>query len=247
MDKRLITKLKDDILDIKDEPVCSFGSSLIVAPHPDDETLGCGGTVALLLREHCEVNFIFVSDGAMSHPNSKKYPAAKLRDLREKEAIKAVRILGGCKENIEFLALPDRNVPSCGRPYFESLVRFMIRHIERLAPQTVFVPWQNDPHPDHQASWQILSEAISRLSVKPRLLQYPIWLWEMGSDQDILLIQNMHLISVNIETVLEIKQRALAAHESQVSGLIDDDPEGFQLSEQVIAHFNNPREIFFEL
>ena len=81
---------------------------------------------------------------------------------------------------------------------------------------------------------------------RPRLLQYPIWLWEMGNTDDITVIRELKTCSVDISHVVAKKQEALNAHQSQVTDLIDDDPEGFRLSQQMIAHFSHTKEIFFE-
>lgn len=239
-------RFENQISRLRTVAATSFGASLIAAPHPDDETLGCGGTAALLIRAGFKVNFIFISDGTMSHPNSRKFPAACLRDLRESEAAEAVKILGADSRDTAFLAFPDRNVPVRQGPFFESAVRVLLTHIKQVKPETIFIPWENDPHPDHRATWQIVTEAVSRLKNKPRTVEYPIWLWEMGSELDIQMIAKMDTFCVDTGPVMEIKRRALAAHRSQVSDLIDDDPEGFRLSEQVIAHFNHHREVFFE-
>ena len=71
-----------------------WGTTLVVAPHPDDESLGCGGAIALLRQQEQTVQVLFVSDGSMSHPNSQKYSAEARRDLREQEARNALAILG---------------------------------------------------------------------------------------------------------------------------------------------------------
>lgn len=226
--------------------VTVFGSSLIVAPHPDDETLGCGGTVALLKRAGISVHFLFVSDGTMSHPNSKKYPPEKLRALREAEALEAVKALGGIDDDITCLAFPDRSVPGKQSPFFEMAVRMTNRYIAGVRPETIFVPWRNDPHPDHRATWEIVSEAASRSNMKPRIVEYPIWLWEMGTVEDIDSVSKMKFVCVDISEVLDIKKLALSAHASQLTDLIDDDPNGFRLSQDVIAHFDHQREVFFE-
>lgn len=237
---------KDQLTGSQTVAADSFGNSLIVAPHPDDETLGCGGTAALLLQQGLKVNFVFVSDGTMSHPNSRKFPASQLRELRETEAVEAVTILGASKSETEFLAYPDRAVQGFQSPFFESAVRIFASRLMRIKPDTVFLPWKNDPHPDHRATWQIVSEAVRRLVDRPRLVQYPIWLWEMGEPQDLEQIGKMDVFCVDISKTLKIKQEALGAHKSQVSDLIDDDPEGFRLSAAVLENFAHDREIFFE-
>ena len=94
-----------------EESVKSFGKTLVVAPHPDDESLGCGGAIALLRKFDFEVSILVLSDGTLSHPNSVKFPKEKLRDLRENELIEAAKILGVKTENITFCRYQDRNVP----------------------------------------------------------------------------------------------------------------------------------------
>lgn len=241
-----ISELHSHIGKMKSVKVEEFGSSLIVAPHPDDETLGCGGTVALMRKNGIPVHFLFVSDGSMSHPNSKKYPAKKLTQLREKEAKAAVLSLGGEVDHMEFLRLKDTRVPHENDSKFEETVEKIVKIVDDLKPKTVFVPWQKDPHIDHQATWKIMSEAVNRAKVKPRFIEYPIWLWELGSAEDMELLDRMKKFTVNIEDTLDMKNKALAAHTSQVTHMIDDDPEGFMLTPEVIAHFDIPRELFFE-
>jgi len=241
-----ITKLWSQLGDLEAVDVKKFGISLVIAPHPDDETLGCGGTVALLRKLEIPVHFIFVSDGTMSHPNSKKFPESKLRKLREKEAKDAVVTLGGDSECMEFMRIKDTRVPNREDADFSDTVHRMIKSINLIQPETVFVPWQKDPHRDHQATWEIMSEVLKKLDVKPRVLEYPIWLWELGDPEDVASIDQMKKLTVNIEETLPAKNKALTAHVSQVTRMIYDDPEGFILSPEVIAHFNIPTEVFFE-
>ena len=241
-----ITQLHNQLGELETIPVQSLGVSMIIAPHPDDETLGCGGTVALLRKLHIPVHFIFVSDGTMSHPNSKKFPERKLRKLRETEAENAVLVLGGDKKCMEFLRIKDTKVPHRADADFEETVERIARSIKAIQPETIFIPWQKDPHCDHQATWEIMSEVWKRLETKPRILEYPIWLWELGNPEDVELLDQMKKFAVNIEQTLQIKNQALTAHVSQVTRMIDDDSEGFMLSPEVIAHFNIPTEVFFE-
>lgn len=224
----------------------SIGSALVMAPHPDDESLGCGGTIAQLRALRYAVHIVFMSDGTLSHPNSVAYPAERLRDLRESEAHEAMRILRVDPKACTFLRYRDRQVPAVGTPGFSEAATALASLLNRLKPSTLFMPWRRDPHPDHQASWQIGQAALRHTIHKPRVLEYPIWLWELGTPDDRPYPDEVQLWQVSIETVLNQRNQAIAAHRSQVTRLIDDDPTAFYLSPELLRHFEQPRELFLE-
>lgn len=224
----------------------TIGPALIIAPHPDDESLGCGGTIAQLRALNYAVHVIFVSDGTMSHPNSASYPAERLRDLREAEAREALRILAINDAGCTFLRYKDRQVPTRDQPDFLEATTAVATLIDQVKPSTIFVPWRRDPHPDHRASWQITQEALRQTTIKPRVLEYLIWLWELGNQRDMPGPDEMNVWEIAIDTVIDQRNRAIAAHCSQVTRLIDDDPKAFYLSPELLTHFEKPRELFLE-
>ncbi|GAB4041777.1 PIG-L family deacetylase [Spirosoma jeollabukense] len=223
----------------------TIGSALVIAPHPDDESLGCGGLIAQLRALDYVVHVVFVSDGSMSHPNSKTYPAERLRDLREAEAGEALRILGVNDVDCTFLRYKDRQVPVHNQPGFLEAATAIATLIDRVKPSTIFVPWRRDPHPDHRASWQITQEAL-RQTNSVRVLEYLIWLWELGNQHDMPDPDEMNVWKVAIDTVIDQRNQAISAHRSQVTRLIDDDPTAFYLSPELLTHFEKPRELFLE-
>lgn len=224
----------------------TIGPALVMAPHPDDESLGCGGTIVHLRQLGYPVHVLFVSDGTLSHPNSASYPAARLRHLRETEAREALQMLGVAADACTFMQLPDRRVPSAGESGFAEAVTVVVELLNRLQPATLFMPWQRDPHPDHRACWQIGQQAAHDARSKPRVLEYLIWLWELGSPNDLPQPDITQLWRVDITDVQPQRDRAIAAHRSQVTRLIDDDPTAFYLSPELLAHFAPPRELFVE-
>lgn len=243
MPKTLVNFEQADIL--PPESVINWGKTLIVAPHPDDESLGCGGALALLRKFGCEVVALTMSDGTLSHPNSVEYPPEELRGLRENEMRNALEILGIAPGNVTFFRLSDRRVPDESAENFASTVEKIKHYLRENLPQTILVPWRRDPHPDHQATWQIFNRANEFFAHQFRILEYPIWLWEMAQDKD-LPTENIKIFRLNIENVTDIKQRAINAHVSQTTDLIDDDPHGFRLSPEVLAHFAAPFEYYLE-
>lgn len=222
-----------------------FGTTVVIAPHPDDESLGCGGTIARLRQAGSTVHVIFTSDGSMSHPHSKQYPADRLRQLREAEAQEALRILGVAAEAVQFMRLKDTQVPTPEHPDFAGAVADLVRRLDALAPDTVLVPWRRDPHADHRASWHLTRAAVGQMLRRPAVLEYPIWLWELGTDDDLPQPGEVQVRSVDISPVMDLKQRAIAAHRSQVTRLIDDDPTAFYLSPNLLRYFQIPNEVFF--
>lgn len=222
--------------------VTGFGTTLIVAPHADDESLGCGGLISLLRKYGQTVYILLLSDGTLSHPNSKEYPADKLRDLREKELLDAAGILQVPAENIIFCRYTDRNVPSAHHEEFEGAVKNISKMMGMLQPQSIFVPWRRDPHPDHQAAFQLMNAAETS---NAKIYEYPIWLKELGQDGDEPSSEESMPFRLNISSVLDQKQEAISQHRSQMAGLISDDPEGFQLSQEMLSQFNVPYETFF--
>jgi len=217
---------------------------LVVAPHPDDECLGCGGAIALLRSLGCSVYILVMSDGTMSHPHSQQYPAAALRSLREEETRSAMAILGVDINQITFLRLPDSAVPMPTDLEFSSAVSTCQRYLEAIAPQTIFLPWRHDPHADHRATWQIVRAALK--SPDQRLIEYPIWDWDLAQRGDRLDSNLLNAWRLDIETVRELKQEAIATYRSQVTDLINDDPQGFKLSAEMLMQFAQPWELYLE-
>ena len=235
-----------DLLSLSPDQIRLFGKTLFIAPHQDDETLGCGGTIHLLQKWGIPVHVLFVSDGSMSHPNSIKYPKEKLVELREQESVDALAILGISREQISFLRMKDSELPHAGSADFESAVGIFTRIFNQLQPETIFVPWERDPHQDHRATWQITDQAITGLGFPIRRLEYFIWLWERADDADLPTSEDGKMWQVAVGSAMEYKKRAIAAYPSQTTSLIDDDPEGFTLSPEVLAHFHSDVEIFLE-
>ncbi len=231
---------------MRDMPLLSFGQLairglVVVAPHPDDESLGCGGLIAAATTDGIPVRIVVVSDGAGSHPNSVAYPPAPLRLLRESETLTAAAELGVAADAVAFLGLPDRYVPSEG-PDAGAAVTSIVQIAQACGADLMTVTWQHDPHHDHQATFALACAACDQLPAI-RLCAYPIWGWTLPPDQVLPegLPQGFRLA---VEAHLPAKRRAIAAHRSQISRMIDDDPDRFMLSAADLARFDQPYETY---
>jgi LmbE family N-acetylglucosaminyl deacetylase len=217
---------------------------MVVAPHPDDESLGCGGLLALSARAGSSVFIIFVTDGAASHRNSTAWPPARLAACREAEACRALACLGLETAPRLFLRLPDANMPEPGSPVWQSAVTAVSVVSLQFEPNLVILPWRRDPHCDHRASWLLAQHALEESSPRPDFLEYAIWLDELGKPEDHPRSEEAELVHIRIGDVVNNKRAAIAQHLSQTTDLIADDPSGFRLTPQTIARLTQPTEIY---
>ena len=226
------------------------GGALVVAPHPDDESLGCGGLLAACAAGGWKARVVVLSDGAKSHPSSPTWPAPRLVARRQAEARAAVAALGlDPARDIAFLGLPDTAVPSPGQPGFAAAVAALREWLDP-APAAVFAAWRHDPHGDHRAGFALVAAALDG---RARLFAYPVWGLAFAHPIPGFPLPAAPLLPapprgfrLDMARHLPAKRRAVAAHESQVSALIEDDPSGFRLPAEALALAFRPFELFLE-
>lgn len=126
---------------------------LVLAPHPDDETLGCGGTIYLLVKAKKQVKVVFLTSGDKAEPlhplSAKKHGEQHITDyslMREKEAIKALKVLQVF--DCEFLRFPDRELSACSRSALQKIVQILREYV----PDAIYSPSPLDLNPDHRAT-----------------------------------------------------------------------------------------------
>jgi LmbE family N-acetylglucosaminyl deacetylase len=209
---------------------------LILAPHADDESLGCGGFIAACCERGLQPAVVILTDGAASHPGSKEYPPDRLRQVRAEEARRALTMLGLASWNLAFFDYPDSALTT------DRAVSARVAMFARDQGCTVMLaPWLYDPHCDHEAAAIIAREAAQAADC--RLLSYPVWGWLLPPGQEIP-VDQVAGYKLPISAHLQAKQTAVAAHASQYSGLIDDSPNGFRLPRQLLSIFERPYEVF---
>ncbi len=152
------------------DPSTLEGVSLVIAPHPDDEALGCGGTMAALTAAGHNVGVVFMTDGGLSGPGGRRLTAAERTD----EARQACEVLGVKPVNTWMFDFPDGGL---GRNAAEATERLGAL-LSDFAPHRVFVPHANDVHPDHVASYRITVKALAGHGETVDVFEYPIWLWD---------------------------------------------------------------------
>ena len=216
--------------------LAQFGRTLVLVPHPDDETIGCGGVLALLGRAGAAVQVVLVTEGDGSHRHSRDYPALQLRALRRREIEAALRELGHGPRCLVSLGLPDGAVPAASEPGFEALVKRLARITRHFQPDTVLMPTHDDAHPDHRATCAAGAAACRLAAPDACRLEYPVWPGET---------REREAVQFDITAALADKQRALAQHRSQLGLVVQDDPHGFILPPELLARCALPVETFF--
>jgi LmbE family N-acetylglucosaminyl deacetylase len=176
-----------------------FGESMLVlAPHHDDEIIGCGGAILLQVRSSRPVHVLFLQDGGDEHA-ADGMSRAEMIALRENEA-RSVAAAAGIPEP-RFLRWPR-----LGAPHTEKIAAQIREELERTNAETIFAPFLLDNHPDHRWTNIALSGALKSYPGSLRIYGYEVW----G-----LCVANTALI---IDTVMKKKQELLAMYKSQVLG-----------------------------
>lgn len=222
-----------------DSLLSGYRALTVVTPHPDDESLGAGALLyeAALRGMACRV--ICVSDGAGSHPRSRRWPPARLAARRAEELTAAVACLAPQAE-ILHLGYPDGAVPRASHA-FEAAADRLHEAIGATDRTLVATAWAGDPHIDHAACWHLVRAALDRTAQR-RLLAFPIW-GRFRTDLSAVRLDGAAVMAV-AEEARAAKRRAVACHRSQMGDLIDDDPDGFCMPQWMQASFLQDPEIF---
>ena len=181
------------------------GPILVIAPHPDDETLAVGGLIAAACQQGVDVTVAAVTDGENAYLEGMA-AAQKLGVLRRLEQEQALARLGVEKEKIVRFGLPDSGLRSRQAGLAEWLAPVISKETHVIAP------WPGDFHPDHEACGRAAA-GVARQVGAP-LSFYFFWTWHRGNPE---LLDGLALRSFALDVqLLQAKQDALACHRSQL-------------------------------
>jgi LmbE family N-acetylglucosaminyl deacetylase len=147
----------------------------VFSPHPDDESLGCGGIILKKKAIGATVRLVHMTDGSAStHGNliSKE----ELGVMRTQEAVNAASVLGVGPDEIHFLEYKDGRLAQ----YVDSATGRVTDILRTESPEEVFVPCRAEPvyqALDHIATTQIVLAALARYGRRITVWEYPIWFW----------------------------------------------------------------------
>lgn len=175
-------------------------SVLVVCAHPDDEAIGCGGTLRRHVLDGDGVSIVFLTSGEGGGHGIEDAGA-----IREAEAAAAAAILG--VSSLQFWRERDGGLRARG-----SLVNRLVQLMDELRPAIVYAPHSRDDHPDHRAAARLARTAAAASRRPPELRHFEIW----SPLEDIEEV-------VDISDVLEAKLEAIRAYRSQCAVMRFDD------------------------
>lgn len=206
---------------------------VVVAAHPDDETLGASGCLQALHRAGAQVTIVVVTDGEAAYPALG--PAAR-RDLaraRRAELAASLRAQGLDEVPVHRLGLPDSGLAGCGAELRAALAPLLADSDAYLAP------WTGDPHPDHRAAGAAAAEVAP---VTAHGWSYPIWMWAwLAPDDPTVPWDRAYLLEM--DAARAAKRAGVAAFASQVGPGPDGSPP--VLDPGMLAHADRPAELLF--
>lgn len=174
--------------------------TVVVAPHPDDETLGAGGLIANLCRQNIALTVVAVSDGENAYADRQE-----LGKVREGEQNEALVRLGVDRKNVHRLRLPDKELAAWQESLEKSLSALISPGMHIVAP------WPKDFHPDHEACGRAAERVASKYGLQ--LTFYLFWTWHRGVPG---MLNGSRLVSLHLtKEDRRTKLYALEAHISQ--------------------------------
>jgi LmbE family N-acetylglucosaminyl deacetylase len=216
---------------------------LVLAPHSDDETLGCGALLADTAAGGSMIHVAYFTDSAGSHRSLPEVDVANLAERRRAEAVQAMKLAGIPEGRLHWLGAPDGRLKDLTPAEQSEWRQTLARLLRGVGPGAILLPCRDDGSSEHEAMFRLLVSALPREQA-PRILEFPVWSWwnprflwpQLGRADKIW----RHPVAGRAA----LKRSMLACYESQVRAL----PPATEpsLSPEFLAAFATSHEFFFE-
>lgn len=219
--------------------VQDLGPVLVASPHPDDETLGCGGLIARCAELSIPVTVLAMTSGDASHPGDRAW-RRELAAIRKREQRNALKALGLERPDILSLELPDGHLHSIEGQMRDGIVALIRDALQSRAVRSVFVPAIDDRHNDHQATARLMAEVLRQCPVD-YVFSYQIWPPEQRPAH---VEANEEAFRHDVTDLLDLKQNAVHEHQSQLGGLETAQRDGFRMPAVLLENKLKNQEIY---
>ncbi len=223
----------------------SSGRCVVVAPHQDDETLGCAGLILHQRAAGIPVSIVYLTDGSGSHPGHPRLDPAAIAKIRRYEAVRAMQLLHVDAADLHFLDARDGTLSHLAAAETDALVRRLSAIFTSLQPTQLFAACRDDSSAEHTGAFDLTARALQEANLQPRLLEYPVWArWR---PQHLLRIARASRQVWRLQLSPEKRDLKRAAIDTYVSQTTATPP----WPQPVLPHgfaacFNSPEEFFFE-
>lgn len=146
-----------------------IGSTLIIAPHPDDEVIGCGGLISKMVTEGNAPHIAVLTGGEGSHRDCCTAQPKEIIEARRGLTREALKILGVPEENLHELNFKDGSIGK-----FQEETAALLKLIEVLKPKRILVPHWGEGWPDHLAAREL---GLKLAPQGTEVWEYCVWMW----------------------------------------------------------------------
>ena len=221
------------------------GRIVIVAPHPDDEVLGCGGLVAMRMELGARVDIVFLTAGEGSHRGCCGGPEREVADARRALAIRAMGVLGLDLDSLHWLGMPDGEVPREGRDGFELVADRLASIIREIGPSEIYCPHPKEVWSDHVAACDLTAAAVAKAGLPCRIRFYLVWAWLNQGLWGLMQLGWRGCRRLDIRSVMDRKQQAIEVYIDEISPRCGKPWSGV-LPSDFLKAFEWPVELFFD-
>jgi LmbE family N-acetylglucosaminyl deacetylase len=186
--------------------------AVVIAPHPGDEVVTCGGLLQLLSSLGHPLQLLSITDGSASHPGSRQWSEQRLSVFRPQESVEALRRLGLPMHSLKWVrggftdnALSDQQ---------SQLTEFIGRYLR--PGDVVFSTWRKDGPPDHEVVGRASFDAAQKAGATYH--DVPVWAWHWPErEQQMIPWERARKLHLDTWTVAR-KSHAIHAYASQLKG-----------------------------
>lgn len=220
----------------------STGSIVVIAPHPDDETFGTGGLIALF-DGVVPLHVVLLTSGGGSHRSCCRLAESEVAQYREATFRRSVGTLGLAADCLRVLHWTDGAIPRRGSPDFDRAVAELANMLGSLTSSHIFAPHPCEGWSDHVAAEELTRAAVGRSGVAAELYHYCVWFWFSMPLRRSVQVRWRDALTLDISPVFDRKQQAIRAYLDDLAPC--GHPWCGRLPREFLEAFQWRRELFF--